>query len=450
MGRPPYTEKGSCRHLLYNNLLSDEDLLCSVCKSHTAYTDRNLRKEEKLGTVVIKGVCHQLHGPLSQPTVARREEVHNSTGRVACKRRSDAMMQSEKENHYKPDNARTARSARKRTKKNTDATEEKRHVLQRLVGDSVNINWGGTSRTAILKVKQTAGKVLNEASKVLMPHNPELARDLAIASAISLEPTLQRRVAATVPRQRERPTNDRRQSTEATNERINEAEAVASVEREKRTASGRKKDQLRKRMGSVVADELENMTTQERRPILAAYTTRDNWKIVETVADIKISKHEWQKIRINNRWPGPFMPVVKIVWHRQRISTQILIRFLELLEQQPGYLQRVAFGVKVESILNGAEYATMDAVSRTQKLSLIAADFLLALDQEVRVHDTIPDSCDRCQHLECDTMRRCIHPRNHKEDGTLDRCKFTVRGSISKRTVEEFTKTLTTGSNPDE
>jgi hypothetical protein len=116
-------------------------------------------------------------------------------------------------------------------------------------------------------------------------------------------------------------------------------------------------------MDSLVVSELKSMSNLEQIPILAAYATKDNKKALEDVAGTKINKYEWHKIRVHSLWPGPFKPVVKIIWHRQHIPTATIIRFLDFLEQ-PGYLQRVAFGVKVKSILFGAQYAEMDAALR--------------------------------------------------------------------------------------
>ena len=38
-----------------------------------------------------------------------------------------------------------------------------------------------------------------------------------------------------------------------------------------------------------------------------------------------------------------------------------------------------------------------------------------------------------------------MHLRNHKKDGPHSRYKFIMKGSMCKRTVEEFTDTLTAG-----
>ena len=95
--------------------------------------------------------------------------------------------------------------------------------------------------------------------------------------------------------------------------------------------------------------------------------------------------------------------------------------------------------------MNGVDYKKLDNVARIVKLSKIAADFLMALDQEAIYEGSLPSSEIRCQCLERGTFRRCLRLRNHQVDGSFKKCKFTEKGSLSSRTVEEFVKTLTSG-----
>ena len=165
---------------------------------------------------------------------------------------------------------------------------------------------------------------------------------------------------------------------------------------------------------------------------------------IQCVLGIIISPTGWGKIKIHQRYPGPHKPVVKTKIRRQRISSLHLQRLLTFLHQ-PGYLQRVAFGTKIQEVMNGVDYKKLDNVARIVKLSKITTNFLMALDQEAIYEGSLPSSETRCQCLERDTFWRCLRLRNHRVDGSFKKCKFTEKGSLSSRTVEEFVKTLTSG-----
>ena len=92
MGRAVYTEKGSCRHCVDNGLM-ERELMCSVCQEHAQYSDRSLRRMEEQGDFSIKGVCHHLHGPLSQPTVDRRAAANSPSRRRSRKRAAADNME---------------------------------------------------------------------------------------------------------------------------------------------------------------------------------------------------------------------------------------------------------------------------------------------------------------------------------------------------------------------
>ena len=95
--------------------------------------------------------------------------------------------------------------------------------------------------------------------------------------------------------------------------------------------------------------------------------------------------------------------------------------------------------------MDGDDYKRLDNVARVVKLSKITSDFLMTVDQEAVFEGLLPNSETRCQCLERGTFRRCLRLRNHQVDGSFPKCKFTEKGSLSSRTVEEFVKTLTSG-----
>ena len=205
-----------------------------------------------------------------------------------------------------------------------------------------------------------------------------------------------------------------------------------------------KKNALKKEIGTDLISKLLKMTIHEQRSILASFCEDYSKNTIESVLGIKVSHKEWNKIRIHRRYPGPYKPVIKSKIYRQKVSTTHLQRLLTFL-QTPGYLQRVAFGTKVEQVLDGNDFERLDNISRVVRLSKITADFLIAMDQEAIYEGSLPSSEVRCQHLERGTFRRCLLQRNHNLDGSSNQCKFTEKGSVATRTIEEFVKTLTSG-----
>ena len=210
------------------------------------------------------------------------------------------------------------------------------------------------------------------------------------------------------------------------------------------TETDLKKNALKKEIGTDLISKLLKMTIHEQRSILASFCEDYSKNTIESVLGIKVSPQEWNKIRIHRRYPGPYKPVIKSKIYRQKVSTTHLQRLLTFL-QTPGYLQRVAFGTKVEQVLDGNDFERLDNISRVVRLSKITADFLIAMDQEAIYEGSLPSSEVRCQHLERGTFRRCLLQRNHKLDGYSNQCKFTEKGSVATRTIEEFIKTLTSG-----
>ena len=142
-------------------------------------------------------------------------------------------------------------------------------------------------------------------------------------------------------------------------------------------------------------------------------------------------------------YPGPYKLIIKPKINRQKVSKQKLVRLLSFMNS-PGYIQRVAFGVKVQEVLGGLDNVTLDNLARTAPLHKITKDFLLSIEEEASYNKDIPRSDLRCQCLERGTFRRCLLPRNHKAEG-ICKCKFTPKGSVCSRTIEDFVKSLTGG-----
>ena len=110
----------------------------------------------------------------------------------------------------------------------------------------------------------------------------------------------------------------------------------------------------------------------------------------------------------------------------------------------PGYIQRVAFGTKVQEVFDGKGFVHLDNIQRVASLRHITIDFLTAVGEEANYDENIPSSNLRCTCIERDTFRRCLLPRDHKANG-IQKCKFTPKGSICKRSIEECVKCLTGG-----
>lgn len=139
--------------------------------------------------------------------------------------------------------------------------------------------------------------------------------------------------------------------------------------------------------------------------------------------------------------PGPFEPVPEEITYRLRVPAQHLQRLLLFLDQ-PGMLQKVAFGQKVQPLFGDDNYVQLDATARLQKACKIAVQFILALVEEALLGSNVLDDNERCTCTERDSFRRCMLRKGHKEEDR-SRCKFTPKGSLSIRTVEELIKDIT-------
>ena len=90
---------------------------------------------------------------------------------------------------------------------------------------------------------------------------------------------------------------------------------------------------LLKDMATVMIPHLDELKTpKERRPILAAYAGHQK-KVAESVANVKISHEEWNKIQLHAKVPGKFKPVPEIKYHRARVKASIMTKLLHFLER---------------------------------------------------------------------------------------------------------------------
>ena len=151
----------------------------------------------------------------------------------------------------------------------------------------------------------------------------------------------------------------------------------------------------------------------------------------------KITKCEWNKIGIHNRWPGPFQPVEKEPIFRSRVPQETLIKLLQFLDS-PGNLQKYAFGTMIRETFGGCDYVELAKVDRIQSLRTLATKFVMGLNSEVESFGTVPLSEERCTHINKDTFCRCKRNRDH-----VGKCKFTVKGSVSYTTAKDLVESLT-------
>lgn len=93
-------------------------------------------------------------------------------------------------------------------------------------------------------------------------------------------------------------------------------------------------------------------TAGERRPTLAAFANHQK-NTVEQTFGLQMSHDEWHNIQLHARFPGKFKPVQVVKSHRTRIPGTFLKKFLSFLEN-PGNLQRCAFGTRMISLCNSS------------------------------------------------------------------------------------------------
>ncbi len=134
-------------------------------------------------------------------------------------------------------------------------------------------------------------------------------------------------------------------------------------------------------------------------------------------------------------------PVWKPTVFQKRVKDSTITALLHCHETG-GKLQRNAFGTKVCEILGGQEHVTIENIERSQKVSRIAAEFVLELFDETIAEANgdiiVPSHGERCKKVERSSFRRCLCEKGH--EGT---CKFTPPGSMSMTKATDLVKLLT-------
>jgi hypothetical protein len=184
-----------------------------------------------------------------------------------------------------------------------------------------------------------------------------------------------------------------------------------------------------------------NSSTLDRRMILAiGAVEKARRRELEAATNLKISEREFTEIKIHAKFPGPMKKEKKETFRRARVKGQVIQALLHCLESG-GKLQRNAFGTKVIEICGGLEHVTIENIERTQRVSQIAAQFVVSLCDEAKaVADgdlVLPDDDERCKRLERDSYRRCLCDKGHDT-----KCKFTPKGSLSMTKASELVKLL--------
>jgi hypothetical protein len=203
-----------------------------------------------------------------------------------------------------------------------------------------------------------------------------------------------------------------------------------------------KVDQVRMEIGDFLLEELKNLKGgKPRRPILSIIAG-EGWvtkPVLERATGIKIGDKEMRKIKLHSRYPGKMKPALEAQVFQRRIPGSTLTALMYSLESG-GKLQRNAFRTKLIEILGGHAKVTIGNIERSQKVSRLAASFVLELFDEASEIEkgklVVP--ADRCLKLERDSYRQCLHVSGHGGN-----CKFTPKGSLSMTKASELIKLLT-------
>jgi hypothetical protein len=203
-----------------------------------------------------------------------------------------------------------------------------------------------------------------------------------------------------------------------------------------------KVDRVRMEIGDFLLEELKNLEGgKPRRPILSIVAD-EGWvtkPVLERATGIKIGDKEMRKIKLHSRYPGKMKPALEAEVFRRRIPGSTLTALMHSLESG-GKLQRNAFGTKLIEILGGHGNVTIENIERSQKVSRLAASFVIELFDEASEIEkgNLVVPADRCIKLERDSYRRCLHVSGHGGN-----CMFTPKGSISMTKASELIKLLT-------
>ena len=204
---------------------------------------------------------------------------------------------------------------------------------------------------------------------------------------------------------------------------------------------------VRQSLGDALVEKIKTdcKTVGDRRPLLALVALKHNRKDVNNALGIYTNKFEWRKCKIHAHHPGPLEPVRKAFVQRLLISKELLHNLLNFLNN-PGNLQRSAFGTQLRTLVDGRETCELDNVSRLKKLDKLLCNFITYILSEVEVLASkdgkeIPGDKHRCTKLDQKaTFLRCMKGQKHE-----GRCEFTPTGSISPTTVRTLVDSLTAG-----
>ena len=455
-------EEGSCRWKYKKGGGLGSKSFCSACKEQDDLSATNLRLKIKSGLIKLDGACIAKKRETTEEDEAIEAAILASTrGRSrggGDRYEASATGKTNKERSNKPrkkrrksiEDARKAESVLKQEiRKQKEGKEMKPNLLRStlaFVSGKENVvipnkrksGVNGTdtaSNKAVSKATkyrhlQAGASVINGATRLLSinknanKYREDVMRASLKTNLVDTQPT---------------PT-----ATSAdNNRRANDLNAAAFAKELEEKKVEKREDGVKSKMCETFVDAMKlHGNPEARRPYLACFTSSKKPDI-ERLINANISEYEWNKARIHARWPGPLKKEPKIERSRQRIPATLIKRFLHFLEQ-PGNLQRYAFGTRLLAITKGKGVRELESIDCLKKVQQLAVDFILSMDSELvateEVGDLPVDTC-RCAKLERDTHRRCMLQRNH--DGI--NCKFTAKGSMSRTTAIKLVKTLTGG-----
>ena len=286
---------------------------------------------------------------------------------------------------------------------------------------------GGTSKAAVHKRHNLMNTVVNGISRVLGANDPTSTKEEI--GSIALEgrgPELRPIDVAGYYNEEESVENTSNGRNDATqSQEISEGDK----ERDKN---------LRSEVGTTLMEHVKSLKSPKaRRPYLASYADYPK-KCIERVFGISLSNREYNRIRKHAVFPGPFKESPEMQVFRCRIESRVLEALLEFLDS-PTSVQKYAFGTLVREVLGGMGTVELASVDRNMKVSNLAAKFIVAICDDAHDED-LPNSQDRCQHVEQKTLRCCRCTKGH--EGKHD---FTPKGSISFNTAKAIIKELTNG-----
>lgn len=441
----PFTEKGSCRHLVFKCSLAKEEM-CDGCSRHDRFEDRYLRKLCEEGKEQRDGVCQRLHSSGREQRATARAAQDN-TCRPTKRSRSAPPLPRSTETTESPIKKKTAGKRRKKGRKTLDhvgfrntveayaAGKEvkdkngvEKGIIRALAGNNCTLNPVGRSKSTVSKMRATAGGILNSVANLAGAAgetNADEYRDLIVANAYKQKENL----SAIDP-------NNQRQESNATS-------AVAKDIARKEETDKRAAVMMRclGKYSDIVKNEMKSPA--ERRKFIALFAATDGMTrpAAEEAIGIKILPNEWEKARLHARWPGALKEAPRTKIFRQRVSSQYIQRIMNFMES-PGNLQRYAYGSKLLNIAagsSGSHTIEIDRVDRLKKVEQLTVEYIMDLEAEFNgVGDDTDLPNERCTCREKNSLRRCRLQVGHTE-----KHKYTAKSSLSMTTVRNIVKTLT-------